>query len=170
MNDSRQMKHFLHPSTILISKEAQWVTTILGSCVSICLFDKKTRIGGINHYMLPYWNGEGLESPKYGNVAILHLFQKMLELGVKKEDIICKIFGGAEVLGDKPSIFNVGKRNVELARKVILEMGIPVVSSSTGGKQGRKIHFNTGTGEVLQKYLAKTAQNNSKWTVKLKCS
>ncbi len=170
MSSNRQMKHFLHPSTILISKEPQWVTTILGSCVSICLFDKTKSIGGINHYMLPYWNGEGLESPKYGNVAIFQLFQKMLAFGVKKEDIICKIFGGAEVLGDQSSVFNVGQRNIELARKTILEMGIPVVSSSTGGKLGRKIHFNTGTGEVLQKYLAKTIQSNSKWTVKLKCS
>jgi len=110
--------------------------------------------------MLPYWNGEGLESPKYGNVAIFQLYQKMLELGVKKEDIICKIFGGAEVLGEQSSVFNVGQRNIEVAHKIIQEIGIPVVSSSTGGKQGRKIHFNTGTGEVLQKYLVKTSQNN----------
>lgn len=170
MSKVRQIKHFLHPSTILISKEPQWVTTILGSCVSICLFDRKNCIGGINHFMLPYWNGEGLESPRYGNVAIFQLFQEMLDLGVNKEDVICKIFGGAEVLVEHPSVFNVGQRNVELARKVILEMGIPVVSSSTGGKLGRKIHFNTGTGEVLQKYLAKTTQNNSKCTVKLKYS
>jgi chemotaxis protein CheD len=170
MNKIRHTPHFLHPSTIWISKEPQWVTTVLGSCVSICLYDKKKCIGGINHFMLPYWNGEGLESPRYGNVAILQLFQKMLDFGVKKDDIVCKIFGGAEVLGDQPSVFNVGQRNVELARKVILEMGIPVVSSSTGGKQGRKIHFNTGTGEVLQKYLAKTTQNDSKCTAKLKYS
>lgn len=170
MGNNGQMKHFLHPSTIWVSKEPYWVTTVLGSCVSICLFDKKKCVGGINHFMLPFWNGEGLESPRYGNVAILQLFQKMLELGVRKEDIVCKIFGGGEVLGDQPSIFNVGQRNVELARKVIMEMGIPIVSSSTGGKLGRKIHFNTGTGEVLQKYLAKTTQNDSKWSVKLKYS
>jgi chemotaxis protein CheD len=160
MKINRQIKHYLHPSTIWISKDPQWVTTVLGSCVSICLFDKKKCIGGINHYMLPYWNGEGLESPKYGNVAIFQLYQKMLELGVKKEDIICKIFGGAEVLGEQSSVFNVGQRNIEVAHKIIQEIGIPVVSSSTGGKQGRKIHFNTGTGEVLQKYLVKTSQNN----------
>jgi chemotaxis protein CheD len=160
MKINRQIKHYLHPSTIWISKDPQWVTTVLGSCVSICLFDKKKCIGGINHYMLPYWNGEGLESPKYGNVAIFQLYQKMLELGVKKEDIICKIFGGAEVLGEQSSVFNVGQRNIEVAHKIIQEIGIPIVSSSTGGKQGRKIHFNTGTGEVLQKYLVKTSQNN----------
>ncbi len=104
---------------------------------------------------MPYWNGVGLESPKYGNVAIMQLFQKMLDIGAKKEDIVCKIFGGAEVLGEQNSVFNVGQRNIELAYKMIAELGISIVSSSTGGKQGRKIHFNTETGEVLQKYLNK---------------
>lgn len=162
MSKIRQTSHFLHPSTIWTSKEPQWVTTILGSCVSVCLFDKRTCIGGINHFMLPYWNGEGLESPRYGNVAIAQLFQKMLEFGVKKEDMVCKIFGGAEMLAEQVSVFNVGRRNIELANKLILELGIPVAGSSIGGKLGRKIHFNTGTGEVLQKYLFKNNQNEAK--------
>jgi len=162
MDSIGQKHHFLQPSTMLISKEQQWVTTILGSCVSLCLFDRKKCIGGINHYMLPYWNGEGLESPRYGNVAISQLYKRMLELGAQKDDIVCKIFGGSEVLGEQTSVFNVGQRNVELAMKIIREMEIPLVSSSTGGKQGRKIHFNTGTGEVLQKYLVKTTLNDGK--------
>jgi len=148
-------QYYLYPSTICISKEPQWVTTILGSCVSVCFFDQKSKIGGINHFMLPYWNGNGLESPKYGNVAIIQLYQKMLEFGAKKENLVCKIFGGAEVLGEQHFSFNVGLRNIELAYKILAEMDIPVVSSSTGGKQGRKIHFNTGTGELFQKYLGK---------------
>jgi chemotaxis protein CheD len=159
MKQVSQTPHFLHPSTISISKDPQWVITILGSCVSVIFFDQIRAIGGINHFMLPYWNGEGLESPKYGNVAITQLFQKMLDFGAKKEDIVCKIFGGAEVLGEHSSIYNVGKRNIEIACKMIDDMGISVVSSSTGGKQGRKIYFNSVTGEVLQKYLAKTNQS-----------
>jgi chemotaxis protein CheD len=153
MNKDRQNHYYLHPSTICVSKDSQWVTTVLGSCVAVCFIDEKKNIGGINHYMIPFWNGDGLESPKYGNVSILQLFQKMLDIGAKKEDIVCKIFGGAQVLGENHSVFNVGRRNVELAYKMVTELGISVVSSSTGGKQGRKIHFNTGTGEVLQKYL-----------------
>ena len=155
MDKDRINQFFLHPSTICVSIDPVWVTTVLGSCVAVCLVDKKKNIGGINHYMMPYWNGDGLESPKYGNVSILQLFQKMLDIGAKKEDIVCKIFGGAEVLCEQPSVFNVGQRNIELAYKIVAELGILVVSSSTGGKQGRKIHFNTGTGEVLQKYLVK---------------
>ena len=155
MNKTRQTPHFLHPSTLYISRDPQWVTTILGSCVAVCFFDKNIKIGGINHFMLPYWNGDGLESPKYGNVAIVQLFSKMLEFGAKKEDIVCKIFGGAEVLSEKSSVFKIGQRNIELAYQVLNEMNISVVNSSTGGKQGRKIHFNTATGEVLQKYLGR---------------
>ncbi len=162
MNTIRQTHHFLHPSTLWVGKDPNWITTVLGSCVAVCLFDKKRNIAGINHFMLPYWNGDGLESPKYGNVAILQLVQKMLDNGAKKEDLVCKIFGGAEVLGEQYSVFNVGQRNIELAYKMIAELGLSVFSSSTGGKQGRKIHFNTATGEVLQKYLVKSIQINSK--------
>lgn len=156
MGKDSQNPYFLHPSTICVSMEPQWVTTVLGSCVAVCFIDRRRKIGGINHYMMPYWNGEGLESPKFGNVAILQLFMKMLDFGAKKEDIVCKIFGGAEVLSEQITVYNIGQRNIELAYKLIAELGISVVSSSTGGKQGRKIHFNTATGEVLQKYLVKS--------------
>ncbi len=156
MKSLKQSPYFLHPSTICICKDPQWVTTILGSCVAVCFIDKKRNIGGINHFMLPYWNGDGLESPKYGNIAIVQLFQKMLDFGAKKEDIVCKIFGGAEVLNEQHSVFNVGQRNIDLAYKMLADLGISIVSSSTGGKMGRKIHYNTGTGEVLQKYLVKS--------------
>ena len=158
MNLIRPNHHFLYPSNLYISKDVEWITTVLGSCVAVCFFDSSQKIGGINHFMLPYWNGEGLESPKFGNVAIVQLFQKMLDFGSKKGDIVCKIFGGAEVLNQKDSVFNVGQRNIELAYKMVSELGIPVKSSSTGGKLGRKIHFNTGTGEVLQKYLVRNNQ------------
>ena len=153
MSEYSRSDYFLHPSSLLVSKDLQWITTVLGSCVSVCFCDPKKQIGGINHYMLPYWNGDGLESPKYGNVAILQLLNKMYDFGVKKEDIVCKIFGGGDVLGEQNSVFNVGQRNIELAYRMVFELGISIANSSTGGKLGRKIHFNTGTGEVLQKYL-----------------
>ena len=156
MSEYSRSDYFLHPSSLLVSKDLQWITTVLGSCVSVCFCDPKKQIGGINHYMLPYWNGDGLESPKYGNVAILQLLNKMYDFGVKKEDIVCKIFGGGDVLGEQNSVFNVGQRNIELAYRMVFELGISIANSSTGGKLGRKIHFNTGTGEVLQKYLVKS--------------
>lgn len=162
MNQNQQKHHFLYPSNLYVGIDDEWITTVLGSCVSVCFFDTKKMFGGISHYMLPYWNGDGLESPKFGNVAIVQLFQKMLDLGSKKGDIVCKIFGGAEVLNNSDSVFHIGQRNIELAYKIVADLGVPIKGSSTGGKLGRKIHFNTGTGEVLQKYLAKTIQKNAK--------
>jgi chemotaxis protein CheD len=159
MDIINQNPYFLHPSNLCVGPEPVWITTVLGSCVAVCFYDKNRKIGGINHFMLPFWNGDGLESPKYGNVAILHLYQKLLLFGAKKENLICKIFGGAEVLTTSESVFNIGLRNIELAHKVVSELKIPVVSSSTGGNLGRKLMFNTSTGEVLQKFLNKTSQH-----------
>jgi len=156
MYKSGQQSYFLYPSGMYIGNDYQYVVTVLGSCISVCFFDNKMKIGGINHFMLPLWNGDGLESPKYGNVAISQLFEKMLDFGSKKDDIVCKIFGGAEVLSENQSLYHVGKRNIDLAFKLVNELGIPIISSSTGGHYGRRIYFNTITGEVLQKYLVKT--------------
>ena len=90
--------HFLYPSSLFASNEPHIVSTILGSCVAVCLFDATTKIGGINHYMLPFWNGQGLASPKYGNIAIERLLEKMIALGCKKSNIRAKVFGGGRLL------------------------------------------------------------------------
>ena len=147
--------HFLYPSTLFVSSEPYLVNTILGSCVAVCLFDPITRIGGINHYMLPFWNGEGLASPKYGNIAIERLAEKMISLGCKKGNLIAKVFGGGEVIDTQISQFHIGDRNIAIAHQVLKELNISISGQSVGGKNGRKIQFNTNTGAVLQKMIAK---------------
>ncbi|MFO7658554.1 MAG: chemotaxis protein CheD [Bacteroidales bacterium] len=145
--------HFLYPSTIFASKEECFITTILGSCVAVCFWDPMIKAGAMNHYMLPLWNGQGLASPKYGNIAIKKTFEKMVQLGSNIENIKAKVFGGGEVLNSLNSQFNIGDRNIEIARIMLDELGIPIVSSSTGGKKGRKILFSTATGEVKHKLI-----------------
>jgi chemotaxis protein CheD len=129
------------------------VTTILGSCVAVCLWDRYLGIGGINHYMLPTWNGMELASPKYGNIAIERLTEKMFQLGCKKNNLVAKVFGGGEVISVSSSTMHIGERNVMVAEEMLLERNIPIIGRSTGGKNGRKIIFNTHTGEVLQCYI-----------------
>ncbi len=147
--------HFLYPSTLFASNQPYLVNTILGSCVAVCLYDPASHIGGINHYMLPFWNGEGLASPKYGNIAIEKLVEKMLMLGCKRNNIIAKVFGGGEVIDTQISQFHVGERNILVAQQVLKEMKINITGQSLGGKNGRKIQFNTQTGAVLQKIIPK---------------
>ena len=144
--------YFLHPSNLFASKERHMVTTILGSCVAVCLLNKKHKYGGINHYMLPLWNGSGLASPRYGNIAIEKLYAQMKELGSLKDHLEAKVFGGANQI---QGATNIGQRNAEIAADMLKELKIPVVAESTGGTVGRKIILDTFSGVVKMKYVGK---------------
>ena len=148
--------HFLYPAALFASKTPHLVTTILGSCVAVCVYDPVIKVGGINHYMLPLWNGQGLASPKYGNIAIERLLEKMLSLGCSKNNLQAKVFGGGEVIQTSVTQFNIGARNIKLAMEMLDELKIPIIGQSVGGKLGRKILFNTDTFEVKQKYIQKS--------------
>lgn len=152
------LQHFLYPSSLFVSKEPYLVKTILGSCVAVCMWDSKLKIGGINHFMLPNWNGNDLASPKYGNIAIEKLIDKMLFLGSKHENLQAKLFGGGEMMDSGAGRIMIGERNIRVARLMLEERKIPVIASSTGGKRGRKIIFFTDTGEVRHKLLEKTTR------------
>jgi len=152
--------HFLYPSTIFASITPYFVTTVLGSCVSVCLYDPILRIGGINHFMLPLWNGQELASPKYGNIAIKKLIEKMVSLGCEASRLQAKVFGGGEVIETNLNVYNIGEQNVKIAFDLLNEYNIPVVGQSVGGKFGRKILFNTETFEIKQKIIKKTIIDN----------
>jgi chemotaxis protein CheD len=148
--------HFLYPAALFASKSPFLVNTILGSCVAVCLYDPILRMGGINHYMLPLWNGQGMASPKYGNIAIEKLMDKLIGFGSKKNHLVAKVFGGGEVIETNITKFHIGERNIKIAFESLEDLRIPVKSSSVGGKHGRKIQFNTSTGEVKQKIIQRS--------------
>ncbi len=154
--ENRYLQHFLYPSSLYVSKEPYVIKTILGSCVAICIWDKKLKFGGMNHYMLPNWNGNDLASPKYGNIAIDKLIERMFYYGSNRKDLVAKIFGGGELLEARTgNSMLIGERNIRVARLMLEERNIPIVASSTGGKRGRKILFFNDTGEVRHKFLEK---------------
>ena len=155
MPETVEKTHYLMAGNLFVPEEAHLVTTVLGSCVSVCLWDSILRFGGINHYMLPFWNGEGLASPKYGNIAIAKLIERLQDLGSQKRNLRAKVFGGGIVLNVKNPFMNIGERNIQLAEDQLKNEGVPIVSADTGGNVGRKIIFNTGTGMVLVKKLTR---------------
>jgi len=141
--------HYLYPGGIFVDERPHVVTTVLGSCVSICLWDQLRRLGGINHYMLPLRNGEGLASPKYGNVATPRLIERMRLLGSRPQDLVAKVFGGASMWQNVTDQPGVGAKNIEQAFRLLDEQGIRVIGQDVGGETGRKIIFNTESGVVL---------------------
>lgn len=100
--------------------------------------------------MLPFWNGKGLASPKFGNIAIEKLVEGMINLGSSKNTMIAKVFGGANQTN---SHMNIGGRNGRTAIDLLNTLEIKLVAKSIGGEIGRKIIFDTHTGEVRMKYV-----------------
>jgi len=86
------------------------------------------------------------------------LIDKMVSQGSCKENLVAKIFGGASMLSSQSQTYNIGIRNIELAQGLLSKAGINIIASSTGGIKGRKVLFNTNTGDVFLKFLT---NNNS---------
>lgn len=151
INNSR----YLYPGMLFAEPGDYSVATVLGSCVSVCLWDPGARMGGINHYLLPLWNGDGLRTPKYGNIAIPMLVEKLLQAGCARGNLKAKVFGGASVLESTSALLNVGERNIQFAESALEEERIPVIGKDTGGTTGRKLLFLTGAGDVFVRKLNK---------------
>lgn len=147
--DPTTKKHYLFPGALFAVVERHLVTTVLGSCISVCLWDPTTRIGGINHFLLPLWNGEGLPTPRYGNVAIPKLIENLSKLGAHPKKLQAKIFGGAAMWDSSQGLTSIGERNIELAEALLREVRIPIIGADVGGNRGRKIIFDTAEGTVL---------------------
>ena len=140
---------FLHAGQLVASAERCEVTTIVGSCVMVCLIDPVRRVGGANHYVLPL-AGPAQPTPRFGDVATRDLVLRMAAHGCREGELQAKIFGGASVLlaSDRIGVESLGAKNVRAARQALLARGIPVVAEDVGGTRGRKIVFRTDTGDV----------------------
>ena len=138
---------FLLPGEYFISKKPHSVTTLLGSCVAVCLYSRPAGFGGVNHYMLPTNDAE-VRSAKYGDYAIKTLIQ-FLERGAGSlRGAEAMIFGGAAVVGAIRSGSNIGKKNVALARSMLKSYKIPITKEQVGGVQGMKIKYHTWDNTV----------------------
>jgi len=118
----------------------------LGSFVAVCLCDPTTKVAGMNHFILPKKKG-GCNLARYGNSSIEHLLRMMCNMGAIKNNIQAHIIGGA--YSDEHSSKKIGKKNIEMAKKMLQKFNIPIVNNDTGGTFGRKVLFNTTNGEII---------------------
>lgn len=150
----RKKSFYLHPGQIFVSREGHAVTTILGSCVSVCLWDPYARVGGINHFLLPTHTGDGHASPRFGDLAIQALIERLIVFGCLRRNLLAKIFGGACVLeAFQVRTSHLGQRNVELAEQLLTAAEITVTGHDVGGHRGRKLIFHTDDGTAWVKPL-----------------
>ncbi len=152
--DGGRSKFYLHPGDLFASAQRSAVSTILGSCVAVCLWDPISKIGGMNHYLLPLWTGQGTSSTRFGDVAVQELLNKLLELGGQKSRFQAKLFGGACVIDAFRERENhLGTKNIRTAEELLERAGIPLVGHDVGGCKGRKLIFHTDDGTAWVRQL-----------------
>lgn len=140
------------------------IVTVLGSCVSACIRDRASGIGGMNHFMLPEGNPADINNPvsesaRYGTYAMEVLINQLLKSGARRENLEAKIFGGGNVLSGFSSI-NIGEKNAAFVRKYLRDENIRVVGEDLNDIYPRKVYFFPKTGRVLVKKL-KQLHNNT---------
>jgi chemotaxis protein CheD len=150
-------RYFITNGQFLITTIAVEIYTVLGSCVSVCLWDKQKKMGGMNHYLMPGSLEGRSGDPDLGYSSIAMLIRSMLNRGASIENLEAKVFGGCNSWASDQAIFSVGHRNVAIADQLLKQAGIQITARHTGGYSGRKIIFNTGTGKVKMYTLSKSA-------------
>ncbi|MCL2221172.1 MAG: chemotaxis protein CheD [Oscillospiraceae bacterium] len=135
-----------------VAKAPDTLTTLgLGSCVGITLFDKKNKIGGMAHCMLPTYKGfEGQNKAKFVDSAVVELLNQMVRIGASRAGLVAKIAGGAHMFGKSQNndLLKIGERNAAAGLAVLKQLSIPVQANDTGGTHGRTIELNPETGAL----------------------
>ena len=145
---------YLHSGQIHVSDEPCSITTILGSCVAVCMWDPLEGVGGATHYLLPNRVSGHNASVRFGNCAIEQLISRLIKMGAKHANLQAKLFGGACIFAGFRSLEEqLGTKNVQLAIRMLDEAVIPVITHDVGGPQGRKLIFNTDSGDAWVKLL-----------------
>ena len=138
---------FLRPGEWFASAQAKLFRTVLGSCVTVCLYDPGTRVGGMNHFMLPGESPDRSEtSGRYGIPAMDLLIAELARLGADKARLVAKVFGGSKVLVMSANAPSVADSNIEFARSYLSRAGIPVTGFRTGGDTALEVMFWSHSG------------------------
>jgi chemotaxis protein CheD len=143
---------FLTPGGVYCTAHPTIITTILGSCISVCLWDRLQRIGGMNHFVLPEASTYSTGG-RYGDVSLELLLAQMIGLGSRTGAMLAKVFGGAAVLPMNATAETVGERNLDMALRTLKRHRVSVAAHRTGGESGKLIKFNTWSGEVAVRDL-----------------
>ncbi len=147
------------PGEYYVTHQNELITTVLGSCVSACIRDRESGIGGMNHFMLPQTNvgkfNKGSEAivgiaTRYGNYAMEHLINAILSNGGKRKNLEVKVFGGGKII---PALTDVGMKNIDFVLAYLDQEGLKLLSQDLGDIYPRKVVYFPKTGKVAMKKI-----------------
>jgi len=141
-----RQRRYLFPGQVAVTRTPTAITTILGSCVAVTLWDAQRGIGGMNHFMLPLFAGSSARSTRFGNVAMEELVTQMSDAGSTLGFLRARVFGGSCMFPAMQSATHLGNQNVEVALEFLGRRGVEIVQVDVGGDRGRKLVFHTDEG------------------------
>ena len=145
---------YLHVGQTACFSNPTSITTILGSCVAVCLWEPTTGVGGMNHYLLPGFPDDDSPIGRYGHAAFRILLERMRSSNSDIARMKAKVFGGASLHGIGHQ--DLGRGNIDLAFELLETLAVPVIASDVGGRHGRKVVFQTDDGTAWVKKLGVT--------------
>ncbi|NOU52766.1 chemoreceptor glutamine deamidase CheD [Pseudoalteromonas sp. JBTF-M23] len=143
------------PGEFYVSKNDEYISTVLGSCIAACIYDEVRGIGGMNHFMLPGAkdikdvHADDLNC-RYGNWAMEYLINEVIKNGAARANLKIKLFGGGKIIR---SMTDIGVGNIRFANAYVQEEGLNLVSHDVGGPWPRKVMFHPQTGKAQVKKL-----------------
>lgn len=147
----------LLPGEFYVSAQDEMISTVLGSCVSACIRDRRLCIGGMNHFMLPEpvgerdgWSATVGRAARYGNDAMEQLINAIFKLGGRREDLEVKIFGGGRVLAQ---MTDIGRRNIAFVRRYLDAEKLTLSAEDVGDVHPRQVQFFPRSGRVRTRLL-----------------
>ncbi|VAX23162.1 Chemotaxis protein CheD [hydrothermal vent metagenome] len=150
-----EKKIFVLPGEIALTKQSAEISTLLGSCVAVCLYNKKLKFGGMNHFMLSTGGNKSMAG-KYGDYSTRKLIDSMLRADGNVNNLEASVYGGGAVVGHLSSGFNIGEKNIKMAIDILRERKIKIRTQKTGGDSGMKVYFNNHTGVIEVRMILKS--------------
>ena len=165
----------IFPGEVFVTKEAECICTVLGSCVSVCMYDPINGVSGMNHFMLPkgaltksdfdrslkdagqFYNSD----LRYGTFSMEYLIGEMQKKGADRKNLKAKIFGGGDLFSFKADNLHIGKKNIDFTLAFLELEQIPIVSQDIGKTHGRKIIFRATDHKVFLKRLENQTIHNT---------
>ena len=125
----------------------------LGSCVAVSMYSPSRQAAGMAHIVLPASGGHARQGPpgKFADTAVPYLLAQMERLGCRRQELVIRLAGGAQLLNVSPTLpmMQIGQRNLEAVRAVLQQHGLRVSREDTGGTIGRTVHLYVAGGRLV---------------------
>lgn len=160
-------RKLLLPGQYYVTDSPMILETIVGSCVAVCLFNRKNSFSAMNHFLLDASaNPHEMDIGRYGNTATEYILNKLFAADPCPTHYQAQVFGGAAVFKNSTGD-DVGEKNIAIAIEMLAARHIKVIHTEIGGNRGRRIKFDTAantvdcrfTGDIPRKYKDKLADD-----------